>query len=92
MALTPRGMRLTATLRSGIRIQGRNKAGWGGRGIYIFREDIEPELAVLTRLVPRDGVFIDVGANVGVYTLSAASVVGAGGIVVAVEPFPDIYA
>jgi len=92
VALTPQGMKLTATLRSGVRIQGRNKTGWGGRGIYIFREDLEPELALLPKLLPRKGVFIDVGANVGVYTVSAAAVVGSGGIVVAVEPFPDIYA
>jgi len=92
VALTPPGMTLTATLRSGVRIRGRNKAGWGGRGIYIFREDIEPELTVLPNLLPRDGVFIDVGANVGVYSMSAAGIVGSGGLVIAVEPFPDIYA
>lgn len=91
VALTPPGMTLTANLRGGVQVRGRNKAGWGGRGIYIFREDLEPELAVLPKLLSPGGVFIDVGANVGVYSMSAAAIVGSGGIVIAVEPFPDIY-
>ena len=46
------------------------------------------ELAVLaTRLTP-DFVFLDVGANVGTYTLFVANRVGRGGRIVAVEPHP----
>ena len=92
VALTPPGMTLTATLRNKVRVSGRNKTGWGGRGIYIFREDLEPELNLLPRLLPVGGVCIDIGANVGVYSVSAAAAVGPEGQVVAVEPFPDIYA
>jgi FkbM family methyltransferase len=92
VALTPPGMTLTATLNGGVVVSGRNKAGWGGRGIYIFREDLEPELQLLPKLLPKGGTFIDIGANVGVYSVLAASAVGPAGRVVAVEPFPDIYA
>ncbi len=35
---------------------------------------------------------MDIGANVGVFSLSAAAAVGPNGQVIAVEPFPDIYA
>jgi FkbM family methyltransferase len=92
VAITPENMLLTARLKSGLRIRGRNKAGWGGRGVFIFREDIEPELDILPKLLPRGGVFIDVGANIGVYSVVAADIVGENGIVVAIEPFAEIYA
>lgn len=92
VALTPRSARLVARLGSGVRVAGRNRSGWGGRGIYIFREDLEPELLLLPKLLPRGGVFLDVGANVGVYSLSAAAIVGDAGTVISVEPFPQILA
>jgi len=92
VALTPRSARLVARLASGVRVAGRNRAGWGGRGIYIFREDLEPELRILPKLLPTGGVFLDVGANVGVYSLSAAAIVGESGTVVSVEPFAQILA
>lgn len=92
VALTPPGLKLTAHLSNGVRVSGRNRAGWGGRGIYIFREDLEPELSLLPKMLPQGGVFVDIGANVGVYSMVAAKAVGGGGQVVAVEPFPDVYA
>lgn len=92
VALSPRSGKLTAILRNGVSITGRNKAGWGGRGVYIFREDIEPELQLLPRILRKGSVFIDVGASVGVYSLSAAALVGSQGVIVSVEPFPDTYA
>lgn len=51
-----------------------------------------PEYATLFKLLPPDGVFIDIGASTGSFSLEAGSVVGDKGIVVAVEPVPDIYA
>ena len=35
---------------------------------------------------------IDVGANVGVYSLYASEIVGPEGIVIAIEPFPEVFA
>ncbi len=44
-------------------------------------------------LLPRPGdVFLDVGANIGWYTLRVAQMVGPEGLVLAVEPSPDNFA
>jgi len=57
------------------------------RGFYEFRE------TRILRQYLRDGdVFIDVGANLGWFTLVAASIVGTKGKVIAFEPSSSIYA
>ena len=43
VALTPHTAFLKTTLADGLIIYGRNRAGYGGRGIYVYRESIEPE-------------------------------------------------
>lgn len=43
---------------------------------------------LLERLLAPGDVFVDAGANVGVHTVAAARAVGAGGSVIAFEPFP----
>lgn len=35
-------------------------------------------------------MFVDVGANTGIYTLKAGQIVGENGVVLAMEPFPNI--
>jgi FkbM family methyltransferase len=87
VALTPRSALLTTRLSNGALVKGRNRPGWGGRGIYIFRDELEPELAHLEHFVRAGDVFVDVGANVGVFTCKAAMQTGPGGLVVACEPF-----
>jgi FkbM family methyltransferase len=62
---------------------------WGGEGttmIYVFREEYEPELQHLDRLVHPGAVVIDAGANCGIYTVAAGKLAGAAGRVVAIEP------
>jgi FkbM family methyltransferase len=63
-----------------------------GRYIYYFGV-WEPNLThwIRRRLRPGDG-FIDVGANIGYFTLLASRLVGNSGKVVAVEALPAIYA
>jgi FkbM family methyltransferase len=58
------------------------------RGLYLTR-DFEPalRLCILRTLKPGD-CFVDVGANVGFYSLVAARRVGPGGRVIAFEPNP----
>ena len=56
-------------------------------GLY----EAESLFTVGTRLKPGD-VFVDVGANCGLYTLFAARTVGPSGIVVAFEPSPREFA
>lgn len=50
------------------------------------------ELNFLRQHTPAGGVFVDVGANVGIYALALARHVGAGGKVIAIEPHPVIHA
>lgn len=66
-----------------LSIQMQQHVYWAG----LSRDD-----AAIVRLaravLPRDGVFIDVGANVGIHTLAIAHHVSQGGAVVAFEPHP----
>jgi FkbM family methyltransferase len=49
------------------------------------------EVAMLRRQLQRGDVFLDVGANIGFYSLIASTRVGSEGRVVAVEPDPEIF-
>lgn len=53
---------------------------------YVWRDWFEPELRHLEKFVQPDQTVIDIGANIGLYTLKAASLVGSTGRVIAVEP------
>ena len=57
-----------------------------GRSIFAFREHYEPELAYLQTFLYPGAVFLDIGANVGIYTLVASRIVGPLGRVIAFEP------
>ncbi len=92
VALTPRSWFLKTELSNGAVVYGRNRAGYGGRGIYIFRDSIEPEFQQLEKFLGSSGVFVDIGANIGVYTLKAAKHFGDSGTVLAIEPSPDVLA
>lgn len=59
-----------------------------GQGSYcaISGDYYEAELAwLLNQLRPQD-VFVDVGANIGIYSLYAARTVGSSGLVISIEP------
>lgn len=50
----------------------------------------EPHIAAtLTSFLSPGATFVDVGANIGVFSLMAASIVGSGGRVIAIEPNPS---
>jgi FkbM family methyltransferase len=87
VVVTPRSWLLRTRLENGALIAGYNRAGWGGRGVYIFRDALEPELASLSCFVKPGSVFVDIGANVGAFTLKAAKEIGDSGVVIAIEPF-----
>lgn len=89
VALTPRSSLLRTQLENGAKIAGYNRSGYGGRGVYIYGDSLEPELRSLQHFLQLGFVFVDVGANVGVYTLKAAKEVGSTGLVIAIEPFLD---
>lgn len=90
VALTPRGRMLRTTLSNGAVVYGQNRAGYGGRGAYIYRDALEPELLHVEKFLEPGNVFVDIGANTGVYSLKAAKHVGVSGVVLAMEPFPEV--
>ena len=52
----------------------------------------EPEVtALLKKILKKDAIVVDVGANIGWYTLLAAKTVGVNGKVIAFEPAPENY-
>src|SRR5450755_115400 len=74
----------------GWRVRG-NTTDWIQRQLYYFGL-WEPNLSAwIERRLSTGDVFVDVGANVGYFTLLAAGVVGKTGKVVAIEPMPEIF-
>ena len=93
VALTPREWLLKTKLSNGAVVYGKNRAGYGGRGIYIFGDSIEPEFQHLEKFLDSTGVFVDVGANTGIYSIKAGKhFLNRGGAVLSIEPFPDMLA
>jgi FkbM family methyltransferase len=90
-ALLPRRMWLRRRMPCGALVSGPNRAGFGGRGFFVFGEALEPELEYLHHFLRKDDVFMDVGANSGVFSMKAAACVGPGGLVVSVEPLPEMF-
>lgn len=78
------------TTRGGFRMRG-NTTDFVQSTVFFFGE-WEPNITAWVRRTLRPGdVFVDVGANVGYYTLLAAELVGPTGAVVAIEASPSIY-
>jgi FkbM family methyltransferase len=61
---------------------------WRGMAklVFAFRERYEPELSCLKMILSPGNTFVDVGANIGIYTLAASKIVGETGRVLAFEP------
>ena len=80
----------TGRLRFGARVCG-NTRDLIQRHLYFFGI-WEPDISqwISATLRPGDG-FIDIGANIGYYSLLAARKVGTSGVVVAIEASPPIY-
>jgi len=91
--MTPRSWLLKSRLANGAVVFGKNRTGFGGRGVYIFRDGLEPEFEHLEAFLSPGGVFLDVGGNTGIYTIKAAKFLsGNGGTVVTIEPNPEMLA
>lgn len=63
---------------------------WLGQFVYLSGEYEGPTTAVIKTILKPGGLFVDVGANIGYFTLLASSCVGPDGKVVAIEPLPDL--
>lgn len=55
-----------------------------------WRFDIRERQQIFS-VLPKNGVFVDIGANVGVYSLFAATQMNSQGRVLALEPYPPVY-
>ena len=80
--LTPNGPRMRVKA-------GQKQAGF--TSAYILREMAETELAHLSWFLPEGGCFLDCGANIGIYTLRAAEIVGPKGHVLSFEPAAESF-
>jgi FkbM family methyltransferase len=89
-ALLPGSFWLKRRMRDGVIVTGRNRPGFGGRGFFVFGEALEPELGFLHHFLRKGDVFVDVGANSGVFSMKAARCVQEEGCVLALEPLPDM--
>lgn len=59
--------------------------------IFAVRDRYERELACLQRFISPGMVVVDGGANLGIYTVAAASLVGATGLVLSFEPGDEAF-
>jgi FkbM family methyltransferase len=69
-----------------LRLPPRLRRGGGSTGIYVLREDYEPEFAFFQSQLSQGMVVIDGGANLGIYTVVASKLVGENGKVLSFEP------
>lgn len=58
----------------------------GGRGIFLYREKIEPLMEYGLKFIRKNDVCIDAGANQGIYSIPFAKIAGSKGKVIAIEP------
>jgi FkbM family methyltransferase len=58
----------------------------GGRGIFLYREKIEPLMEYGLKFIQKNDICIDAGANQGIYSIPFAKIVGTKGKVIAIEP------
>lgn len=88
-AVLPRNRSRTIRTRHGFRIK-VNLGDWLGRHVFVMG-DYEPGTARLIRSLLKPGdFFVDVGANVGFFTLLGARCVGSSGLVISFEPLHEV--
>lgn len=81
-----RGAAFDLTRQGGERMRTPADLKYTSITAFLLRDWVEPELRELDRLLRPGDVFIDVGANIGLYALKAARLVGPTGRVLALEP------
>lgn len=77
--------------RNGFQLEvgtGQGEGAWGG----VAGDDYEPELLPWLALLRPGQVVVDIGANIGVFSLRASRKVGARGRVISFEPIPQTCA
>src|ERR1019366_3383573 len=104
MSRNPPAIGRLATSFNGLRVWRREQTVWGGRmraetfdrTLYLWLHRLglmgASERAALRRLVRPGMTVVDVGANLGLYSVFLARQVGPAGRVVSFEPDPDLFA
>lgn len=60
---------------------------WIQECIFFLGDYEKAEFEILKLFLKKDNTFIDIGANIGIYTLNASGLIGENGIVISFEPF-----
>jgi FkbM family methyltransferase len=60
---------------------------WIPQNVYFLEEYEEKEMRFIERILSDGDCFVDIGANIGLFSLAAAREVGSNGRVIAFEPF-----
>lgn len=63
-----------------------------GKSLDVYGEWCDFELDLMEKFVPKGGVVVDVGANIGTHTVALSSMVGPEGEVYAIEAQPRLFA
>lgn len=64
---------------------------WIQEIIYFLGDYEKAELETLKLFLQKDSVFIDIGANFGLYTLNASKLIGSNGKIISFEPFSQNF-
>lgn len=89
VAMMAHGPIFDVTVR-GINLRLHPSDNVGERKFLFMPQFFDPEeMRLLAEKLPADGIFVDIGANVGLYSLNAARHLGPGGRVLALEPGPE---
>jgi FkbM family methyltransferase len=87
--------RILGIAQTKVRTHGVSMLARTGKGLGVWCSigglEYEPEMRTVIGLLHAGDVFVDVGANVGVYTLHAARKVGPGGKVLFFEPTLETF-
>jgi FkbM family methyltransferase len=64
---------------------------WIQQNLYFLGEYEKAELKAIAQFLKEDGVFIDIGANIGLYTLYASQVTNKNARIISFEPFSENF-
>lgn len=91
LLIPPANGRVKTSLLSGLNILLNPAVDDLDKYIYYFGEYESGTLEILKKILHQGHVFLDVGANIGYISLTAAKFVGEKGLVYAIEPNPDTW-
>lgn len=64
---------------------------WIQENLYFLGEYEKAELTSIKQFLNHDSIFIDIGANIGLYTLFASKIINKNGQIISFEPFSENF-